>query len=407
MKILMLSSTFPYPPTRGGTQGRTFNLLKPLTRNHEITLITLRSPDVSDEEIAALRNIVHQLVVFPRPITVTGGFADKAQRFGQFWIQGTPPNVLYLYSQEIQQWIDLAVENKQFDVITSEHSVNEIYIRPEWKKQLGTVINIHSSLYRTCKNQLETQTSEQPFRDRLYLPLLHRYEQNSVQKFSQIVVTTDEDQQQIQQLAPETDVTVIPNGVDLETFPYRSQDPGGYNLIFFGGLDYFVNTDAACFLAEEIFPKVLAKYPQATLTLVGSNPSAEVLALGEKPGITATGRVPSIAEYLHQATVSVVPLRTGFGMKIKTLESMAAGTPVVASDRGLEGMSLTNEHLCALRANEVDEFVTAISRLFEAPQLRETLSKNGRSLIEQQYTWEIAASNYEEILSLSCSEISK
>jgi glycosyltransferase involved in cell wall biosynthesis len=401
MKILMLSSTFPYPPSRGGTQIRTFNLLKLLSQKHQITLITQRSPDVSDEEIADLRKMVEQLIVFPRPTTVIGGLADKVQRFGQFWIQGTPPNVLYLYSKEMQQWIDQAIANKQFDVITSEHSINEIYIRPEWKGQLGTVINIHSSLYRTCKNQLETQTSDQPIRDRLYLPLLNRYEQTSMQKFSQIVVTTDQDQQQIQEFAPQTDITVIPNGVDLQTFPYRSHDPGGYNLIFFGGLDYFANIDATCFLAEEIYPKVLAKYPQTTLTLVGSRPSPEVLALGEKPGITVTGRVPSIAQYLHQATVSVISMRTGLGIKNKTLESMAAGTPVVGSDYALEGMTLTNDPLCALRANEADEFVAAISRLFEDSQLRETLSRNGRSLIEKQYTWEAAALSYEEILSLS------
>jgi glycosyltransferase involved in cell wall biosynthesis len=96
----------------------------------------------------------------------------------------------------------------------------------------------------------------------------------------------------------------------------------------------------------------------------------------------------------------VIPLRTGFGMKFKTLESMAAGTPVVASDRGLEGMAV-EEPLRALRANTVDEYIKAISRLFEDQDLRQTLSRNGRDYIEQNYTWEILGEQYADLLEKS------
>ncbi len=86
MKILMISSTFPYPPSRGGTQVRTFNLLKYLTQNHSITVVTQRSPDVTDEEIEGLKQYVDELVIFLRPQTsaATGGTRGKIQRFGQF-----------------------------------------------------------------------------------------------------------------------------------------------------------------------------------------------------------------------------------------------------------------------------------------------------------------------------------
>jgi polysaccharide biosynthesis protein PslH len=396
MNVLMICATFPYPPTRGGTQGRTFNLLKTVTQSHAVTLITQRADDVSDEEIEQLSQYVQELVVFPRPSESRTGIMAKIQRFGQFFWGGTPPNVLFLYSQDIQKWIDEAVAAGKFDVITCEHSVNEIYVRPEWKKQLLTIIDIHSSVYRTCKNQLETKTSDSEIRDRIYLPLLRRYERQTVRKFSRVVVTTDEDQAQMKAFAPDADVLLIANGVDLETFPYRQTDPGGRNLVFVGGLDYFVNIDAACFFSTEVLPVLQQKYPDATLTLVGSKPAPEVQALAKRPGITVTGRVPSVAEYLHQATVAVIPLRTGFGMKFKTLESMAAGAPVVASDRGLEGIEVDspNVPLRALRANTVREYVEAISRLFEDAQLRETLSRNGRELIEKEYTWEILGEQY-------------
>jgi glycosyltransferase involved in cell wall biosynthesis len=106
-------------------------------------------------------------------------------------------------------------------------------------------------------------------------------------------------------------------------------------------------------------------------------------------------------EYLHQASVCVVPLRTGYGIKNKTLEAMAAGVPVVGSDRGLEGLAVDGADLPirALRANEPTEYVYAISRLFEDRQLRKQLSDNARSLIEEKYTWERAGKLYEQVLS--------
>jgi len=189
----------------------------------------------------------------------------------------------------------------------------------------------------------------------------------------------------------------------LEVFPYRSADPGGRELIFFGGLDYFANIDAACFFAQEIFPLVRANDPHASLTLVGSKPAPEVQALGQRPGITVTGRVPSIAEYLHRAAVCVIPMRVGLGMKNKTLEAMAAGTPVVGSDRAFEGLNVDGDGvpLRALRAGKVEEYVGAIGRLFEDQQLRQELSSNARVFIEEQYTWERAAILYEQIFNCS------
>ncbi len=407
MKILMLSATFPYPPTRGGTQVRTFNLLKYLSQRHSITLVTQRDRAVTDTEVASLSAWAQELVVFPQPPELpTNGLLGKLRRFSAFLQQGTPPNVLHLYSKEMQKWISEAVDAGTFDVITCEHSVNEIYVLPEWRGTSGsypllkTVVNIHSSVYGACKHQFETGTSENPLRDRLSLPLLRRYEQRYCSKFDRIVVTTAEDRQQIKAFNPNAEIAVIPNGVDFTQFPYRQTDPGGHRLIFIGAMDNAPNIDAVRFFSFEVFPEVQKRYPDVTLELVGARPRPEVLELGKRKGITVRGEVPAMVEYLHASTICVVPMRTGFGIKNKTLEAMGAGVPVVGSDRGLEGLAVDGtEPLRALRANQPQEYVDAIGRLLENSQLREQLSRNARSLIENEYTWEQAGARYEQVLS--------
>jgi polysaccharide biosynthesis protein PslH len=405
MNILMLSSTFPYPPSRGGTEIRTFNLLKYLHQAHAITLVTQRHQGVTDEEIEALRTWVDQLVIFPIPgesqlESLMSRTVGKVQRFADAWIQGIPPNILHRYSPDMQRWVDDWVRAGKCDVVTCEHSVNEMYIRPEFRQSVATVVDVHSSVYGWTRNHLEMGASSYPLRDRLYLSLLYRYEKRYCKKFSRIVVTTDDDRQELLQFAPQQDIAVIPNGVDLELFPYRHADPGGHSLVFVGAMDASHNIDAARFFALEVMPVLRQRYTDATFSIVGARPVAEVLALKECPGVIVTGKVDSMADYLHQSTVCVVPLRTGFGIKNKTLEAMATGVPVVGSDRGLEGLAVdgANTPLRALKANRTEEYVQQISRLFDNADLRLLLAKEGRSLVEDTYTWEQAGRAYEQVL---------
>jgi polysaccharide biosynthesis protein PslH len=406
MRILMLSSTFPYPPSRGGTEIRTFNLLKYLHQNHEVILVTQRHNAVSNAEVEELRPWVSELVIFPLPPEpqnkgkVSKLFA-KVGRFAESVVKATPANVLYRYSKEIQALVDSYVREGKCDAITCEHSVNEIYIRPEFRNSVNTVVDVHSSVYGWIRDHLEMGASQNALRDRLYLSLiLDRYEKRYCTKFSNIVVTTEDDRQEFLKLRPDIEIKVIPNGVDLELFSLRSQDPGGYKLIFVGAMDASHNIDAARFFALEVLPELQKRYPEATFYIVGARPTPEVMELNNRPGVVVTGRVASMAEYLHDSCVCVVPLRTGFGIKNKTLEAMAAGVPVVGSDRGLEGLAVDSGSvpLRALRANKPDEYVTAISQLFDNSQLRDELSQNARQLVEIEFTWESAGKRYEQVL---------
>lgn len=405
MKILMISSTFPYPPSRSGTEIRTFYLIKYLQQHHAVTLLTQRQAEVSDADVEALRAEVSELLIFPsrdqaprpsdplEPLRKVGRFLES------LW-QGTPTNVLYRYSPELQAWVDAAVQSGEFDAITCEHSVNAIYIRPEFRQRLTTIVNVHSAIYATSRNDLHRGASPNALRDRLSLSILYRYEHRYVQRFSRLVVTTQDDQQALQKLCPTAAIEVIPNGVDIELFQMRSMDSGGHRLIFVGAMDMTHNIDSACFFALEVMPLLRQRYPEATFSIVGNHPVSRVLDLKTCPGVIVTGRVPSVVEYLHQSTVCVVPLRVGYGIKNKTLEAMATGVPIVGSDRGLEGLAVDGAGvpLRALRANQVQEYVEAISRLFEDAALRQELSINGRSLIETEYTWKQAGQRYEQAL---------
>ncbi len=402
MKILMLSSSFPYPPSRGGTEVRTFNLLKYLAQRHQITLVTQPHAAVTEAEIAALRAEVTELKLFDLPASPQAApklarLSGQMQRLAQSWLSNTPPNVLHRYSPEMQAYVTAALASREFAAVTCEHSVNEIYIQPEFQQLTKTVVDIHSSVYAWTRNHLEMGASQAASRDRLYLPLLKRYEQRYCRKFEQIVVTTEDDRQEIRQLCPEAQIQVIPNGVDLDLFPCRRHDPSSCDLAFVGAMDASHNIDAARFFALEVMPLLRQRYPSACFRIVGARPVPAVLELAAQPGIVVTGAVPSMVEELHKATVCVVPLRTGFGIKNKTLEAMAAGVPVVGSDRGLEGLAVERP-LRALRANCVEEYLEAIGRLFESAELRERLSAAGRIFVQREYTWEQAGAAYERVL---------
>ncbi|MGB3401824.1 MAG: glycosyltransferase family 4 protein [Microcoleaceae cyanobacterium] len=406
MNILMISSTFPYPPSRGGTEIRTFNLLKYLQQNHCVTLVSQYDHRVSQAEIEELRQWVNQLVLFAlpadpkssNPLTKT---LQKVGRFAESMWQTTPPNVLHRYSRQMQAWIDQFVESGKCDAITCEHSVNEIYVRPSFSAKVTTVVDIHSSVAGWTRNHLDMGASPHELRDRLYLNLLlERYEKRYAAKFTHLVVTTEDDKSQFSKFQPQAQIHVVPNGVDLELFPCRTFDPSGYNLVFVGAMDASHNIDAARFFTLSVLPHLQQLYPNTTFTIVGARPTPEVKALGDAPGVKVTGKVPQVVDFLHQATVCVTPLRSGYGIKNKTLEAMAAGVPVVASDRGLEGLAVDGEGVPAraLRANTVQEYIDAVSKLFEQPQLRQTLSQNGRLLIETEYTWDSAGQHYEQVL---------
>ena len=401
MNILILCSTFPYPPTKGRQQLRAFHLLEYLKNRYQVTLVTRRSLEVSDQEVTALTEQVEDLIIFDLDSnSQSSGLINKAKRLGTFIQQKTPPDVLENYSLEMATWIKQAITENLFDIIVCEDSSDEIYIDRSWHQQLGVVLNLNSSQYGKYKQQLALGDSENEIKDRVNLNLRRRYEQGYLEKFNSIVTVTSKDKRIIKKLEPESKVKVIPNGVNLNKFPYRITNQGGQRIVFVGNMDRATNIDAARFLALEVFPALSDRYPEAVLELVGAKPTPEVLELNDLPGVVVTGKVTNVVEYLHWATVCVLPIRQGYGLRNRTLEAMASGVPVVASDRALAEFEVdgTNAPLRAMRANTLEEYIYAIGRLFSEPKLRQKLSENARSFVEAEYTWDKVGQKYEQVL---------
>ena len=401
MNILILCSTFPYPVTRGRKQLRTFHLLQYLALRHQVTLVTRRNVETREEEIQKLQTHIAQLVIFePSQNPQDFGLIDKAKQFGKLIQQRIPSNVLNIYCESMADWINQAISSDKFDAISCEDSADEIYIDSQWHKKLGLVLNLHYSEYGKYKQQLANGNSSNELKDQINLRLRKRYEQKYLEKFCTIVTVSNKDKKIIRKLEPDSSVLTIPNGVDLNKFPYRITNQGGQNIVFVGNMDNPVNIDAAKFLALEMFPAIRQRYPEALLELVGANPTAEILALNDLSGIVVTGKVSCVVEYLHWATVCVIPIRQGYGLRNRTLESMAAGVPIVASDLALAEFNVDGAGvpLRAMRANTLEEYIYAIGRLFSEPKLRAKISENGLSLVQNEYTWDQIGQKYEQVL---------
>jgi glycosyltransferase involved in cell wall biosynthesis len=155
-------------------------------------------------------------------------------------------------------------------------------------------------------------------------------------------------------------------------------------------MDYFPNSEAAVFFANQIWPHVRERMAGAELTIVGANPGPGVRALGDLPGVKVTGMVPDLRPYYRDALAAVVPLRTGGGTRLKILEAMAAGVPVVSTPLGAEGLGVSDgEHALLVEAGDGEGWAAALVGLAERPERRRQLTEEGLRLVKGRYDWEI------------------
>lgn len=208
------------------------------------------------------------------------------------------------------------------------------------------------------------------------------------------VVCSEREREQLLQLQPRARIAVVENGVDVSYFSgsgaLTPPPPvtGTARLVFVGSMDYFPNVDAATSFVEHIWPRLRLAYPELQLLIVGAKPTAEVLALNGRDGIIVTGTVDDVRPYYGGATAAVVPLRTGGGTRLKILEAMAAGVPVISTPIGAEGLAVTPDHDILLAGPEqADVWLKHLQTLSGAGPQRRQLVANAFDLVERRYDW--------------------
>jgi glycosyltransferase involved in cell wall biosynthesis len=216
---------------------------------------------------------------------------------------------------------------------------------------------------------------------------LRRYEAQICRHADRVLAVSDVDAEMLRELVPGLEVTVVPNGVDTQAYsPTASHPHTSPTLVFTGTMDFRPNVDAVLWFVQKVWPQVRAQVPEAHFFVVGQRPHRRLDRLRGDPTITLTGWVDDARPYIAQATVYIAPLRIGGGTRLKLLEAMATGKPVVATRLGAEGYPVTDEQELLL-ADTPSAFAGAVVALLRAPERRAELGRAARVFVEQRYDW--------------------
>jgi glycosyltransferase involved in cell wall biosynthesis len=219
-----------------------------------------------------------------------------------------------------------------------------------------------------------------------------------LRQFDGCTVVSERERDLVLNIVPEYNMlSVVPNGVDLDTYTGSFGTPKPDTLIYSGSLTYSANFDAMDFFLNDVFPQVKASRPEATLRITGRSDGVPLDRLPLGNGAELTGYLDDIRPAIAQSWMCVVPLQIGGGTRLKILEAMALGTPVISTSKGAEGLDITpGEDI--LIADEATEFADAVTRLLSDPALRARLAAGGRRLVEERYSWETCAQALEQLL---------
>lgn len=390
MRILWLSHFFPYPPAGGALQ-RSYHLLRQAASRHDVRLVALTKErdrpalDAVKADYASPSEFCETVETFPIP--------SEARPLGRLWTlvsglwESDPYDDRWLASRDLERHLTATVDAKTVDLLHLD-TIGLAQFGPS-VPDVPTVMNHHNVESHMMARRAER--ADGMFK-RWYMgreaEKLARWEQEWCGGYAQNLVVSELDGQRLETNVPTASWRIVPNGVDTEYFRPEETDEGEREgLIFVGRMSWYPNRDAVDWLLEEIWPALVSDDPERTLTLVGSSPPAEVGTSGSGPSnVRATGFVPDVRPFMNRAAIYICPIRTGGGTRLKILDAMAMGMPLVATGMSVEGLDI-DEGRHFLRAETPPQFVNAVRRLENDEELRSELAGAAREEAVDRFSW--------------------
>lgn len=395
MNILFVVKEFPHSKVIGGPI-IIYNRVKYLSRHHTVSLVAFDPQQATPEQVESTRAYCRDL----RLVTSPEGRAAP-RRVWDFFAGPVPPYFMLNYSKEMYAAIRQAVADFHYDVAISEYSMvaQYLYRNPDLAP-MKRVMSVHECYYLARRKVFKMQGySREGLAALLQLKGLKRFEFDMYSDADRVLTLTPEGRDELLEIRPGLDVSVVPHGVDIEGFHPAGRDEGAApTVMFLGNYPHDPNRDAVMFFATEVWPSVKDRVAGSRFLVVGRGPTPDMLELAERdPSIEITGRVDDVKPYLDRSDVFVCPVRLGGGFRGKVLEAMASGVPVVSTRLGAQGLGASDGKNILL-ADSAEELADATVKMLTDPDLRGRLAASARELMVEHFSWQKGVEILEGVL---------
>ncbi len=382
MKLLVVSTWLPHPPDNG-SRVRALHLVRELSRRHAVTLLSFGASDATGDP-GPLRECCEQVVVVPLAAPSSGrraarGLLSAAPRH---LVQADNPRMRELVAAHVprnEAAIALQVDAARY--LAKHERLARVFDEAE--------VTVLSERYTLERRPLRRA------RHALTWWKLRRFMRSLVGAFDRTTVVSPQEREQLRAAGCEVDrVVVVPNGVDRPDV-VRSSTPAA-RMIYPGAVTYSANLDAVRYFVHEIFPMIRAGRPDLSFWVTGGTDGVGIRELADA-GAVFTGRLPEVDSVVADSSVCVVPLRIGGGTRLKVLQAMAVGTPVVSTTKGIEGLEVEpDRHV--LVGDSPRAFAGQVLRVMNDESLRARLVRNAQRLVSERYSWRQIADTLEQVL---------
>lgn len=385
MRILLITDYLPYPAISGDTI-RVYNLIKRISRQHEIYLLVLFGAPESTDSISHLLEFCRQIEVvnheWPDPLACLPEMLV-------YYLKGWPLELRLLYSQKMADLVRRLTSDETFDIVQIEHSRLALYRESiDSNSRCKSVLTFHNVAFDQSKRISRIERNlVSSLRTWIFARQLFKWEPSYAEKFDRCFVVSEAERRALLNRNSNLKVDVIPNGTDTQKYQRLDDSHGPPALLFIGSMSYAPCVDGAVYFCNQILPSIQQAFQDIQVWIVGARPSHEVVQLAGK-NIFVTGYVDNVLPYYQRSMVSIVPLRAGGGTRLKILEAMALGRPIVSTTIGCEGLDIVDDrHL--LIADEPEKFAKQTIRLLADVALRERIVDQARRLVVENYDWDV------------------